>query len=101
MEQIAFDESGNTGADLLDKRQPVFILASVKLTPEQAEELKSIFEVAGNTPELKFNKLKKYGKHHFAIKKLLNHEYINPETVRLSVFHKEYCIWVHTVDRII
>jgi hypothetical protein len=101
MEQIAFDESGNTGADLLDKRQPVFILASVKMTLEQAEELKSIFEVSGNAPELKFNKLKKYGKHHFAIEKLLNHEYINPETVRLSVFHKEYCIWVHTVDRII
>ncbi len=53
---IAFDESGNTGSDLLDKEQPVFVLASVKLTAGQAKELKSIFKT--NSSELKFNRLK-------------------------------------------
>lgn len=96
---IAFDESGNTGSDLLDKEQPVFVLASVKLTTKQATELKSIFNT--NSSELKFNRLKKYYKYHEQIISFLNHDIISNETVKLSLFHKEYCICVHTVDRLI
>jgi hypothetical protein len=96
---IAFDESGNTGSDLLDKDQPVFVLASVKLTLGQATELKKIIKT--NAGELKFNRLKKYHKYHSQIVSLLNSEIISEETVKLALFHKEYCIWVHTVDRLI
>jgi len=96
---IAFDESGNTGSDLLDKDQPVFILASVKLTIDQALQLKNLIKTTSN--ELKFNRLKKYDKYHSQIISLLNHEIISEDTVKLAVFHKEYCICVHTVDRLI
>lgn len=96
---LAFDESGNTGSDLLDKEQPVFVLASVKLTLGQAKELKSIFKT--NSSELKFNRLKKYYKYHEQIISFLNHDIISNETVNLALFHKEYCICVHTVDRLI
>lgn len=92
---IAFDESGNTGPDLLDKEQPVFVLASVKLTPKQASDLKSIIKTQAS--ELKFTKLKKYHKYFSQIITLLNHDIISDETVSIAVFHKEYCISLHTV----
>lgn len=96
---IAFDESGNTGSDLLDKDQPVFVLASVRLTPKQAADLKKI--ISTQSKELKFNRLKKYNKYHSEIISLLNNDLISDETVKIALFHKEYCIWVHTVDRLI
>ncbi|HMI79004.1 MAG TPA: DUF3800 domain-containing protein [Ferruginibacter sp.] len=96
---IAFDESGNTGSDLLDKNQPVFVLASVKFTFSQALELTQLFQT--NADELKFNRLKKYHKNHSRIIAFLNHELISDETVKIALFHKEYCICVHTVDRLI
>ena len=98
-EIIAFDESGNTGADLLDKKQPVFILASVRFTVTQALILKNIIQTQSN--ELKFNRLKKYRRYHSQIISLLNHDLISQDTVRLSIFHKDYCVSVHTVDRLI
>lgn len=101
MKILAFDESGNTGADLLDKRQPVFVLASVYLSKSQAGELKKIFKTSKDTKELKFSKLKKYHKYHAQIIEFLNHDLINENTVKLSVFHKDYCVWAHTVDRLI
>lgn len=96
---IAFDESGNTGSRLLDKEQPVFILNSVNLTIEEAQELSSIIK----TPavELKFNRLKKYSKYHGQIVEMLNSPLISKDTVSMTVFHKEYSICVHTVDRLI
>lgn len=96
---IAFDESGNTGSDLLDKDQPVFVLASVKLTIRQANELKDIIKTQSD--ELKFNRLKKYHKYHSQIISLLNNELISEDTIKLALFHKEYCVSVHTVDRLI
>lgn len=96
---IAFDESGNTGSDLLDEDQPVFILASVKLTIQQATDLKSIVQT--QSKELKFTRLKKYQKYHSQIISLLNNDLISDETIKIALFHKEYCIWVHTVDRLI
>lgn len=96
---IAFDESGNTGSELLNKNQPVFVLSSVKLSIQQATELKSI--IKSPATELKFNRLKKYHKYHSQFIELLNHDIISEETVKLAVFHKEYCLWVHTVDHLI
>lgn len=96
---IAFDESGNTGSNLLDKDQPVFVLASVRLTINQALELKGLIEAS--SVELKFNRLKKHYKFHPQIISLLNHELITKDAVQLAIFHKDYCISAYTVDRII
>ncbi len=96
---IAYDESGNTGADLLDLDQPVFILASAKLTMSQANELRSIIQSPAQ--ELKFNRLKKYGKYHSQILSLLNHDYISADSVNIGVFHKAYCICGFTADRLV
>lgn len=96
---IAFDESGNTGSRLLDKDQPIFILNSVNLTLEEANELSDFIKTPAS--ELKFNRLKKYSKYHGQLKELLNSPLISKDTVSMTVFHKEYSVFVHTVDRLI
>lgn len=96
---IAFDESGNTGSDLLDLDQPVFILSSVRLTNSQAIELKNL--IKSPAKELKFSRLKKYGNYHSRILELLNHEFISADTVNIGVFHKAYCICAYTADRLV
>lgn len=97
--KIAFDESGNTGSDLLDSDQPIFVLASVNLSEEEASELKSLMTTQSD--ELKFNRLKKYRKYWPQIQSLLNHDLVSESTVRYSVFHKEFCIWAYTVDHLV
>lgn len=96
---IAFDESGNTGSDLLAKNQPVFVLASVRLTMSQAMELRQL--ITSNAQELKFSRLKKSYKNQHEILKILDHPIISHDTLAFCAFHKEYCIWVHTVDHLI
>jgi hypothetical protein len=95
----AFDESGNTGGDLLNRDQPVFILSSVRLTDNQSQELRSLLTAKGS--ELKFARLKKSKKYQNEIISLLNHDIISDETVQIALFHKQYCIWLQTVDRLI
>jgi hypothetical protein len=55
---VAFDESGHTGEDLLNDRQPIFALASVHLSDAQTDEaLKLLYNRPGQ--EVKFKNLKK------------------------------------------
>lgn len=96
---LAFDESGNTGSDLMNYDQPIFVLSSVYLSLEEAKELKSLIKTTAN--ELKFNSLKKYGKYHSQIINLLNHPLISEDTLRIFTLHKDYSVIVHTVDRLI
>jgi len=51
---VAFDETGNTGDNLLDPDQPVFVLASVQLPDE--DTVRVLGDPAG---EIKFAKLKR------------------------------------------
>ena len=53
---IAFDESGNTGQDLINPRQPIFSLASVYLSDVETEEAIE-FLTAHTGKELKFSNL--------------------------------------------
>jgi hypothetical protein len=53
MEQVGFDESGNTGEDLLNAQQPVFVLASVHVSEEDASSLLGL-----RTRELHFTREK-------------------------------------------
>ncbi|MDR3056709.1 MAG: hypothetical protein LBU84_01035 [Prevotella sp.] len=96
---IAFDEAGYTGQDLNNKEQPVFTYSSVNFTKEETNELKSF--ISTKAGEIKFNKLKKYSKFEKELEKVLNHELINENTVRIAIAHKEYMIIAQTVDKLI
>ncbi len=96
---LAFDESGNTGAELNSIDQPIFTLASVRLSIEEAESLKKILTYK-NESDLKFNNIKRKKNYYKKIEKVLNHELVTSENIKAFVFHKKYCIWLHTVDRL-
>lgn len=99
MKTIAFDESGNSGENVLDINQPVFVLASVYVEDEEASQLLNLFDTPSD--ELKFKKILKSGKHITALQNFLSSNLLNENSVGLFVYNKEYSISVHTVDRLI
>jgi len=96
---IAFDEYGNTGADLMQGEQPVFVLSSVNFSDDEVAELRSIFRV--KTDELKFINIKRRGTYHPSLIQFYDHPLINENTVKCQVFHKPYSIWVQISDRVL
>lgn len=95
---IYFDESGNTGQDLLNSEQKVFALASVRFDNSELEILKSVLKFKG---ELHFKNLKntKYGRD--LIIKFINHELITEDNIICSVSNKEYVVVAQIVDQLI
>lgn len=96
---IAFDESGNTGQNLLDLSQPYFALASVNLSSQEVDKLFEIID--SNATELHFKSLKKYAKTQRQIIELLNHELVNWSNIKCYIVHKEIALIGHIVDRFI
>lgn len=89
--RIAFDEAGNTGANLLDKDQPIFVLASVLVTPE-------IAAIGSCEKELKFSKLRHSTDGRRLILDVLNNDALRPDSYLLSGFHKKFMAVVKIVD---
>lgn len=77
MNKIYFDEAGNTGADLLNKDQNIFILCSNSYTKEETEEFIKLFK---NKSELHFVKLKKSEEGRKSIINFLNHPLISEKS---------------------
>ena len=97
---VAFDESGNTGQNLLDPMQPVFSLASVYLTDWQTDEAIKILS-SQLVKEIKFTKLRKTKRGQQKIISLLRSEHINPNTVKVNIVHKSYMVTGKIVDLLI
>ncbi|WP_428068221.1 DUF3800 domain-containing protein [Chryseobacterium gambrini] len=98
MAKIYFDESGNTGADLLNEDQKVFVLSSNIFSDSECQELKGLFQ---NPNELHFIKLKNSQKGRESIINLLNHKLISEEKVSLYIAHKEVATVAQIVDQLI
>jgi len=96
---IAFDEAGNTGQNLLDKKQPIFSLASVNYSIEEVTELCNIFKTNGD--ELHFVKLKKYAKNRKQFIDFCNHDLISFSKIKYSVNVKSYATIAFMVDLLI
>ena len=97
---VAFDESGHTGEDLLNDRQPIFALASVHLSDAQTDEaLKLLYNRPGQ--EVKFKNLKKSEAGRGRVISLLKSEYTTPDNIKVMVFHKKYMITAKVVDLLI
>ena len=58
MKRVFFDESGNTGQNLIDEADPIFVLASCSFQVDEEEEVLSHFQQFKG-PELKFSRLRK------------------------------------------
>lgn len=100
-ETIYFDESGNTGDNLLDKGQPIFALVSHNYNENEISELLLPLESVSGADELHFKSLKKYGKSRKLVLDLLNH----PLICNGRIFHyhadKAFMVVIHIVDRLI
>jgi hypothetical protein len=95
---VWFDESGNTGDDLLNEDQPVFALASVALSESDAEEVLAPVRAASRAAELKFSKLRRRRRSLVAVLEMLESPKLTPSTVRLAVVDKPYMVVAKMCD---
>lgn len=94
---IAFDESGNTGANLLDKTQPFFVLASVSYSQEEADSMLSHI-LTNNVTEAKFSKLKKTSSGQKKILSFLSQPEISKEKIKISFYYKRFLVIIKIID---
>jgi hypothetical protein len=94
---IYCDEAGNTGANLLDPEQPVFVLASNNYSVAEAEDLlQHVRSVQGGEP--KFTTLRRRPEGIARIVRFLRDDRITKDRVRIGVFHKRYLVVTKMVD---
>lgn len=97
---IAFDESGNTGQDLLNPNQPMFSLASVYLSDTEAEEAINI--LATNVgQEIKFSNLVRSTTGRQKVLSFLQSPYAKIDKAKTYVIHKRYMVVGKIVDLLI
>jgi hypothetical protein len=97
--KIYFDESGNTGQNLLDNDQPIYILASNNFTDIEAQNL--LKSISSNGKELHFKEIRKYYKYQQQLIEVLNNKLINSENIKYSYANKKFVLVCHIVDQLI
>jgi hypothetical protein len=98
---LAFDESGNTGTDLLNIKQPIFVLASCDFTVEEAESLLNQIKSVQVINELKFTKLKKSSRGKKRILEFLSDDRLTKDRAKVFYFHKRYLVVTKIVDLLV
>lgn len=97
---IFLDESGNTGANLVDKQQPFFAMAGVNFSQAEAERLLTL--VNSKSPkEVHFSNFKRRRSGQEALLRLLEHSLIKKDNVKVCVFHKQFMVTTKIVDLLI
>jgi len=94
---IYIDEAGNTGQDLLNSDQPVFVLASHNYTLEEMDTLRGIFETK---EELHFKNLKNSPVGRKNLIEFINHPLISEKHINVVVADKLNVACGHVVDRL-
>jgi hypothetical protein len=97
---VAFDEAGNTGQNLLDPAQPVFVLAAVSLDPDLARRLAER-GLSGKATEARYSRLRKSARGRRQILSIINAGAITTDTAKLSVYHKSFMVTTKIVDLLI
>lgn len=97
---IFFDESGNTGSDLLNKEQPIFSLASTCLDGPTAQRLIDPLKRQGQK-EAKYSKLKNSAAGQAALIEFLSDPALSLATAKFSLADKRYYLITHLVDKLI
>ena len=97
---IYMDESGNTGADLLNVEQPLFALAATMLDATTASELVAPLIKQGQK-EAKYAKLKGTAGGQSSLLKFFSSPELKHETTRFMLTDKRYYVVAHLVDKLI
>ena len=98
--QVAFDESGNTGQDLLSREQPVFVLASVRVDDDVAQRILAK-ALAGDRREAKAARLMRSGAGRRRLLHAFEDEGISPTHVKLMAYHKRFLVTTKIVDQLL
>lgn len=93
---VAFDEAGNSGGNLVDRTQPVFVLASVCLSNDEAASL-----IATGTGEYKFSTLRRSRDGQRRVLNLLDAEPLQESQYVISAFHKPFMVITKIVDLLV
>lgn len=97
---VYLDESGNTGHNIADDRQPMFTLAGLKHSNQQASLLLDLLQCQSPL-EAHFKNLKRRKAGQDGIVRLMKHSLINPDLVRVELIHKKFMITTKIVDLLI
>lgn len=97
---IYLDESGNTGSNLLDNDQKVFTLASCNIEQTEAQRLVDLVRSRA-VNELHFKRLKRNKAGQDGIIRLMSDATVNPDSVKINLFHKRFMITTKIVDILI
>lgn len=98
---LYFDESGNSGDNLLDESQPSYLLLSHNYTEEEVKIILQPLLQLSKAGELHFKNIKKYSSRQKALLACLSHSLIQPERVFFYVAHKDFMITIHLVDKLV
>src|ERR1035437_6104383 len=100
MKRVFFDESGNTGQNLIDEADPIFVLASCSLQADQEQEaLSHLQQFKG--PELKFSRLRKTPAGQRAVLAFLGSASVTSKTAAAVVFHKPFMVVTKYCDLVL
>ena len=98
---VYFDESGNTGDNLLDKDQPTYTLASHDFTEDEAMDILTPLRLLSNAQEIHYKRVKKYTAHKNALLACFNNPLVMENRVYCFGTHKRYLVCVHLVDKLL
>jgi hypothetical protein len=94
---VGFDESGNTGPDLLNEQQPIFVLVSVGLEEDNAS---SILGAPSGSEHHSISTRRSPAGRERVLKVLATAE-LAPDTVKIAVMHKPFVVTSKFVDLIV
>lgn len=98
MREVAFDESGNSGQNLLDPVQPVYTLASVARQADEVSSEVSALLVDSAYEELKFSEMRRNAEGRSILDHIFAGGLLDPEYARAVPVQKEWMVAGKMVD---
>lgn len=98
MREVAFDESGNSGQNLLDPAQPVFTLASVARPEAEVADAVAALLRGGPFGELKFSSMRGSEHGRAILGEIFASGLLEPGTARVVPVRKEWMVAGKMVD---
>jgi hypothetical protein len=94
--KVHLDESGFTGEDLINRQQPIFVLASIRLADADADHLARECFPGVQAAELKHSSLAKRPRGQEMVTNFVRH--IESHNCATYIVHKEFCLLTKLVD---
>lgn len=97
--ELYFDEAGNSGQNLLDKEQPVYVLVSHNFSEEEARDILSPINTMAD--EIHFKGMRKYPKYQKPLADVLNDQRINYDRIKIAYYHKKFSLCAQLADQLV